>query len=80
MDTFISIAPNFFGFDFYLFLKGICLGVWTTKSLSIGGSNLTKCNYANLDNQVKHLDALKHYLWSLAQTASTMTKEEKSAV
>ena len=59
------IAHNLFGFDFFFFLKGLRLGVWQTTNLSVGGSNLTNINYANIGEQI------------LTTLTNTMTKEEK---
>ena len=59
------IAHNLFGFDFFFFLKGLRLGVWQTLNLSVGGSNLTNINYANIGEQI------------LTTLTNTMTKEEK---
>ena len=48
--TEISIlAHNFFGFDAFYFLKGFQVTTWGTKDVSIGGSNLTHINYANIN-------------------------------
>ena len=72
-----AIAHNRFGFDFFFFLKGIRLSVWKTTNLSIGGSNLTQINYANISDQVTFIDTLKHYQQSLAKLAEGMTEKEK---
>ena len=55
-DTLICIARKLFGFDFCLLLKRIRL------SVCIGGSNVTKINYANFGNKVNYINTLKHYL------------------
>ena len=46
------IAYNLFGFDFFLFLKGLRLGSWRTRNISIEGTNLVNINFANIANQV----------------------------
>ena len=60
-------------------VNGIPLSVWQ-KKLKIGGSNLTNLNFSNLGYQLKCIETLKHYQQSLAQPASTIKSEEKSAV
>ena len=61
-DTFICIVRKFFGFNFYLLLKGFNLSVSKARNLSIGGSNLTKINYAYLGNTDNYINTLKYYL------------------
>ena len=46
------IAHNLFGFDFFFFLKGLRLGSWRTRNISIEGTNLVNINFANIANQV----------------------------
>ena len=53
---------------FFFFLKGLKLGVWQTTNLSVGGSNLTNVNYANIGEQI------------LTTLTNTMTKEEKKSI
>ena len=53
---------------FFFFLKGLRLGVWQTTNLSVGGSNLTNVNYANIGEQI------------LTTLTNTMTKEEKKSI
>ena len=74
------IAHNLFGFDFFFFLKGIRLIVWKTTNLSIGGSNLTQINYANISEQVKFTHTMKYYQQSLAKLAKSMTDQEKEKI
>ena len=74
------IAQNFFGFDFFFFLKGLTLGLWRTKNISMGGINLVNINFANIANQVKFIDTFKYYQQSLSVLASTMTNEERSNI
>ena len=71
------IAHNLFGFDFFFFLKGIRLIVWKTTNLSIGGSNLTQINYANISEQVKFTHTMKYYQQSLAKTCKKYDKSRK---
>ena len=73
------IAHNLFGFDFFFFLKGLKLGSWRTRNISIGGTNLVNINFANIANQVKFTDTLKNYQQSLSVQATTMTDQEKIA-
>ena len=72
-----SCFAHMFGFSFYFLLKGIRLSVWQTKDINIGGSHLSKINFANIGSQVKFTDIPKYYQISLRQLASTLTDEEK---
>ena len=74
------IADNLFGFDFFFFLKGLRLGVWRTKNISIGGTYLININFGNIINQIKFIDTLKYYEQSLSVLASTMTEQEKKSI
>ena len=69
-------AHNFFGFDFFFFLKGIRPGSWRTKNISIGGTNLVNINFANIANQVKFIDTLKYYQQSSSVLVATMKNEK----
>ena len=61
------ITHNLFGFDFFFFLKGVRLSVQKTTNLTIGRSNLTNLNYANISEQVKFIDMIKYYQQSLTK-------------
>ena len=74
------IAHNLFGFDFFFFLKGIRLSVWKTNDVSIGGSNLTNINYANIGEQIKFIDTMKYYQQGLTKLAESMTVDEKEKI
>ena len=56
-----ATAHNLFGFDFFFLLKGIKVSVWKTTNLSIGGSNLTNINFANIGEQINVIDTMKYY-------------------
>ena len=68
---FSCIAHSFFGFDMFFLIKGIRLLVWETKDVNIGGTGLPNINFASLGSQVKLFDAMKYFLTSLGQLAST---------
>ena len=55
------LAHNQFGFDFYLFLKGIRPSVWETTEIAIGGKNPTDVNFAIIRNQVRFIDTVKYF-------------------
>ena len=74
------IAHNLFGFDFFFFLKGLKLGSWRTRNISIGGTNLVNINLANIANQVKFTDTLKNYQQSLSGQVTTMIDQEKHSI
>ena len=79
-NNIIVIAHNLFGFDFFFFLKGVRLSVWKTKNLSIGGSNLTQINYANISERVKFTDTMKYYQQSLAKLVEIMADQEEERI
>ena len=79
-NQFFCITHNFFGFDMFFLLKGIQLSVWETKDLNIGGSGLTKINFASLDSQDIFIDTMKYYLSNLGSLASTLYDVEKMHV
>ena len=72
-----AIAHNLFVFGFFFFLKGLRLGVWQTTNLSIGGTNLTNINFANIAEHVKFVNTVKYYQQSLSTLATTMTETKK---
>ena len=63
-------AHNLFSFDLLFVAKGIRLCVWRTKSLNIGGTNLTNVQYANIGNHIKFIDTIKYYQQSLSYLVS----------
>ena len=73
------IAHNFFGFDMYFFIRGYRTTAWTSKNSNIGGTGLTRINFANINNTHKFIDTLKFYQQSLSQLTKTATEEEKEA-
>ena len=77
--NFTCLDHNLFGFDCFFLLKGICLGVWKIKDLSIQGSNLTNIIIASSSNQIKFVDTFKYYQQSLAKLASAITTNEKTS-
>ena len=46
----LVIAHNQFGFDFFLFLKGLRATVWETTDIQIGGQNTAHINFAIIQN------------------------------
>ena len=71
------IGHNFLGFDIFYMVKGYRSSCWGTGELSIGGTNLTNVNYANVPNQVKIIDPLKYYQTTLTGLTSTVDDKEK---
>ena len=75
------IGHNFLGFDIYvLWSKALQQVVGGTTELSMGGTNLTNVNFANVLSQVKIIDTLKYYQTTLANLSSTMDKTEKNKI
>ena len=70
------IAHNQFGFDFFLFLKGLKATVWETTDIQIGGN----INFAIIQNQVRFIDTIKYFQQSLANLALSMTDIEKKNI
>lgn len=64
----------------FFVVKGIRLCGWRTKTFSIGGSNLTNVNYANIDDRVKFIYAMKFYQQSLEKLAEIVTESEKEKI
>ena len=79
-NYFSLLAHNLFGFDFFFVVKGFRLCVWRTKNLSIGGTNLTNVNYANIGEQVKFIDTIKFNQQSLEKLAESMTEEQEEKI
>ena len=76
-NQFTCIAHNFFGFGMFILIKGIRLSIWGTKDVNIGGTGLTKINFASISTQVKFIDTIKLFLTSLGQLASILDDVEK---
>ena len=69
---------KFIWFWLFLFLKkGLRLGAGWRTNLSLGGSNLTNINYANIGEQIKFIDTIKYYQQSLAVLDAAMTETEQ---
>ena len=47
------IGHSFLGFDIFYMVKGYRSCCWGAKDFSMGGTNLTNVNYANIPNQIK---------------------------
>ena len=77
---FSCIALNFCGFDMYFFIRGYRTTTWNSKDLNVGGTDLTRINFANINNTYKFVDTLKYYQQSLSQLTKTATEEEKEAI
>ena len=67
------IAHKLFGFDLYYFIKAYIASAWCSKSLNVGGTNLTQ-------GEIKLINTLKFYQKSLADLAFTLSDEEMVAV
>ena len=61
-------------------VKGYRSTCWGTKDFSMGGTNFTNVNFANIGAQVKIIDTLKYYQTSLANIATTADETEKSKI
>ena len=71
---------NFLGFNMYFFIQGYRATNWNSKNLNIGVADLTRINFANINNVHKFIDTLKYYQQSLSQLTKSATKEEKEAI
>ena len=74
------IGHNFLGFDIFYMVKGYRSSCWGTKEFSIGGTNLTNVNYANVKNQIKIIGTLRYYRTTLAGLTSTSDEKEKKSM
>ena len=74
-NQFSCIAHNFF--DMFSLIKGTILSVWGTRDVNTGRTGLTNINFASISNQVEFIDAMKYFLNSLGQRASTLDVVEK---
>ena len=73
-------SAQFFGFEMYFFKRGYRATTRNSKNLNIGGTGLTRINFANINNTHKFIDAIKYYQQSLSQSTKTATEEEKEAI
>ena len=64
----------------YYFIKVYIASAWCSKSLNIGGTNLTQVNFRNIAGEIKLIDTLKFFHNRLAVLASTLSDEEIVAV
>ena len=78
-DVLTCIAHNFFGFEMHFLIKEIRLSAWETKDIFIGGTGLTKINFASIGS-IKLIDSMKYYQTSLGKLSSTLTDIEKNRV
>ena len=46
----------------------------------MGGTGLTRINFANINKNHKFIDTLKYYQQSLSELTKTATEEEKEAI
>ena len=76
----LFIAPNFFGFNLFYYLKAYIAPAWCSKAVNIGGTNLIHTNSGNITRENKLIDSLKFYQKSLGELCSTLTSDEKIAV
>ena len=70
----------FFGFDMYFSIRGYRATSSNSKNLNIGGTGVTRTNYANVNNTNKFIDTLKYYQQSRSQLTKTATEKEKVAI
>ena len=76
-QTKISVVGyNLFRFDFFFLLKGLRVGVWKTRNITIGGKKPTNINFANIGNKVMLIDTIKYFQLSLGKSASSLTDNE----
>ena len=57
----------------YFLIQGFRGSVWTNKDSNIGGSGLTRINFANISLSTKFMNMLKYY-------QKTVTDEAKNAI
>ena len=57
----------------YFLIQGFRATACTTKDFNIGGSGLTRINFANIGLSTKFMNTLKYY-------QKTVTDEEKNAI
>ena len=71
-EEFVYFAHTFFGFGMHFLKKGFNATVWNTKDFKIGGSGLTRINFAN-SSSTTFIDMLKYYQKTLLQLTKTVT-------
>ena len=64
----------------YYFIKAYIASAWCSKSLKIGGTNLTQVNFGNIAGEIRLIDTLKFYQKSLADLPSTLSDDKIAAV
>ena len=64
----------------HYFIKAYITSGWCSKSLNIGGTNLTQVNFGNIAGEIKLIDTRKFYQKSFADLASTLPDEKIAAV
>ena len=75
------IGHNILGFDvYYMVVKGFRLSAWGTKDFSMGGTNLTNVNFADISSQIKIIDTLKYYQTTLANIVDIANDVEKDRI
>ena len=74
------IGHNYLGFEVYYMVKGFRSSAWGTKDFSMGGTNLTNVNFANISSQIKIIDTLKYYQTTLANIVDTANDVEKDRI
>lgn len=57
----VSLLATNLALTFVFILKDLLLRIWRTRNISIGGTNLTNINFANVSDQIKFIDAVKYY-------------------
>ena len=73
-------AHNQFGFDLFLFLKGLRPSIWETTEIAISGKNPTDVNFAINRNQVRFIDTVKYFQQSLGSLAESIADTERENV
>ena len=61
----------------FFLLKRFRASAWNSKDVSIGGTNLTSINSANIVCETKLSDTLKYYQKCLGQLAATLSDEKR---
>ena len=57
----VSLLATNLALTFVFILKDQLLRIWRPRNISIGGTNLTNINFANVSDQIKFIDAVKYY-------------------
>ena len=74
------IGHNYFVLDMYFFIREYRATTRNSKNLNVGGTGLTRKNFANINNTHKFIDTLKYYQESLSQLRKTATEEGREAI